>query len=302
MSRTLPRILIIGATGSVGAEAAAACVAAGADVRALVRSPSAALPDGVRPVSGDLADAPSVTAALKDIDAALYVSPHHAREEELGRSFVAAASAVPRLVFAGAFHPYSRYRPLHSVLCWATGLVGPHYRPKLAIEQLMRRRDAVVLMPTNFFQNDDLFRQELVRDGVYPLPLGRRGVNAVDTRDIGDAAARALLDPSVAPGPYPLVGPDSPTGAERAAAWAEALGRDVRYAGDDIDTWDRLVADRMNDAKRQDFKKTLAVLQRFGAPTSGSDLAATTALLGRAPRSFADYARDRAREWRSRAA
>lgn len=298
----MPRILIIGATGSVGAEAATACIAQGADVCALVRSKSAQLPSGVRAVQGDLTDAASVAAALEGIDAALYVSPHHPREEALGHQFIAQAAAVPRLVFAGAFHPYSRFRPLHSLLCWATGLIGPHYRPKLAVEQQMRRRDAVVLMPTNFYQNDDLFRAELVGDGVYPLPLGRRGVNAVDTRDIGDAAARALIDPSVAPGPYPLVGPAALTGAERAAAWAEALGREVRYAGDDIEAWERVVANRMDDAKRADFKKTLAVLQRFGAPTSASDLAATTALLGRAPRSFADYARDRAAAWRSRAA
>lgn len=296
------RILIVGVTSSVGSEVARSLVARGADVRALCRSPKSALPEGVTAAPGDLEDPRSLAAALEGIDAAFYVSPHHEREEALGRAFVDAceAAGVKRLVFSAAFHFDSKNRVASAFLRWLTGILGAHYRPKLRVEARVRRSrlQPVILLPTNFFQNDDLFRDELLA-GSYPLPLGARPVNAIDTRDIGDAAARALLDPSVAPGVYPLVGSDAPSGEERAALWSAALGQPVRYAGDDLDAWERVVMDRMVAAKRNDFKKTLAILQRWGIPVTEHHLADTTRLLGRAPRRFADYARERAAEWQN---
>lgn len=68
-------------------------------------------------------------------------------------------------------------------------------------------RLGIVLMPTNFFQNDELFQEEL-REGVFVQPF-LRPINRVDVRDVGLAAARASLDPSLPAGAYPVVGPES---------------------------------------------------------------------------------------------
>jgi uncharacterized protein YbjT (DUF2867 family) len=165
-----------------------------------------------------------------------------------------------------------------------------HYGPKLRVERFVRRAAAspIVLMPSNFFQNDALFFPEIC-NGRYPQPLGMRGVNRVDCRDIGDAAARALLDENVASGAYPLVGPEPAlTGPQCAAVWASALGREVAYDGD-LDRWRTLVADRMPGRERDDFGKTYKLFGRIRVAAKPAELARTTALLGRPPRSYANY-------------
>lgn len=57
------RALVTGATGKVGHATARALLAAGYDVRALVRNGSASLPDGAEPVRGDVTDPASLLAA-----------------------------------------------------------------------------------------------------------------------------------------------------------------------------------------------------------------------------------------------
>jgi uncharacterized protein YbjT (DUF2867 family) len=173
------------------------------------------------------------------------------------------------------------------------GRVLPHYRPKFAIAERARQSAAraIVLVPTNFFQNDELFREE-IRNGSFPQPF-ERPVNRVDVRDLGAAAARALLDPSLTSGAYPVIGPESVTGDSCAAAWADALGRDVRCEHDPARV-DAAIARALQGKKRDDFLATYAVLRRFALPTDPAQLAATTALLGRPPTRYAAYVRDAA--------
>jgi len=62
-------ILVTGATGQVGSEAVNALVAAGAEVRALVRRPSGfAAPEGVQVVQGNFDDDRSLARALEGVD------------------------------------------------------------------------------------------------------------------------------------------------------------------------------------------------------------------------------------------
>lgn len=62
-------ILVLGATGQVGNAIARRLAADGADVRALVRSPERAdvLPEGVKPVIGDVTDSKSLQAAFEGV-------------------------------------------------------------------------------------------------------------------------------------------------------------------------------------------------------------------------------------------
>jgi uncharacterized protein YbjT (DUF2867 family) len=152
-------------------------------------------------------------------------------------------------------------------------------------------------MPANFCQNDELFREAILA-GTFPEPLGHGGINRVDVRDVGDAAARALLDPSLPGGAYPVVGPASLNGPACAAVWAEALGREVRYTGDG-DDWIRYVESELEGHKRDDFLASFAFIRGLRAPTDPRQLSATTTLLGRPPRSYAEYVRDTLERWRS---
>jgi uncharacterized protein YbjT (DUF2867 family) len=141
-------VLVTGATGNIGKQVAAALVARGERVRALVRSPqrAALLPPGIEPVIGDLQDPARVEAALTGVSAALCVSPHDAAEERLAQIFVDACERLGvRLVFAGVV--LSSRNPLQRWTIWALmNTLLPHYRGKLRIaSRIARSRTKPVL-------------------------------------------------------------------------------------------------------------------------------------------------------------
>ena len=75
----------------------------------------------------------------------------------------------------------------------------PHFASKLAIESALREFDVpfTIIRPNYFFQNDELLKEPLTKAGVYPVPLGLRGISAVDIRDIAEAAAIALTSEGI---------------------------------------------------------------------------------------------------------
>lgn len=285
-------ILVVGATGTVGREVVRALLERGAPVRALVRSHERAahLPAQVQRVLGTLADPPSITAALQGTQAAFYISPHDRAEEAYASAFLAACeTARVRLVFAGV-HIDGRGRLHRALLRALYGLMMPHYRPKMRLAERIRQSPLrpVVLIPGNYFQNETLFLGDMAT-GTYPLPLA--GVGRVDTRDIGDAAARALLDPHIPGGAYALTTPGSLSGADAAAEWSAALGRPVSYEPD-LKRAAEVFGREVGGQKAVDFTRSYALLARFRAAVSPAAAAQTTFLLGRPARTHAAYVRD----------
>lgn len=296
----MTNILVIGGTGEVGREVIHALLQQKQEVRALVRSRERGdlLPGAVESVVGDLADKTSLEAALSGITAVFFITPHHPDEETLGRNVIDACeqAGVQRLVFSSAFcpdssHPWVR-RLLLKLMGWFT-----HYLPKLMVDEAVRQSsiDSVVLMPSNFYQNDALFKKEILA-GSYPQPLGQKAVSRVDCRDIGLAAARGLTG-KLAPGAYSLVAAPL-TGPDCAAIWTEQLGKQVTYAGDDIEQWRKTVGERMYLRKRDDFAKTYGVMQRFGAAISKKDIALAETAVGRPLITYREYVADCINQWR----
>jgi|GEM_PF-1837278 len=290
-------ILVAGATGVIGREVVRALLEQGAPVRVFARSPEkvSGLPAHVERVIGGLEDRQTVARAVRGVRAAFYVSPHDVAEEQFAEQFVSACEQEGvRLVFAGV-HADGANRLARLGQRILFGLLMPHYKPKLRLAERIRtsRTNPVVLTPANYYQNDDVCREQIL-DGVYPLPL--RLVPRVDARDVGDAAARALLDPNVPSGSYALFGPESLSGEQSAATWSAALGRPVRYAPN-IALTDELLERSFGGRKALDFQKTYRLLAKFAAKTTPTQLQQTTFLLGRQPRSFAEYTREMATEW-----
>ncbi|HSL82483.1 MAG TPA: NmrA family NAD(P)-binding protein, partial [Thermoanaerobaculia bacterium] len=223
-------VLVAGATGAIGSEVVQALLERGAPLRVFVRSKEkvAHLPAEVKRVEGCMEDREAIGRALRGVQAAFFVSPHDPAEERLAENFLGACEAAGvRLVFSGV-HAGGRNRLVRLLHRFLFGLLLPHYRPKLRIGERVRtsRTRAVVLVPANYFQTDEICMAALL-GGEYPLSL--RQFPRVDARDVGEAAARALLDPTVPPGAYTLVGPASLTGEVVAANWTAALGHPVRY-------------------------------------------------------------------------
>ncbi|HTU59003.1 MAG TPA: NAD(P)H-binding protein, partial [Polyangiales bacterium] len=253
------KVLLVGATGTVGGAALRELVARGASVRALVRSAEAARKlSKIETVLGDLRDAAAIARALDGVSTAVYVSPHEPDEELLAEQFIRACEDQGvRLVFVGV-HIDGSNRWLRAIRRGLFGRFLPHYRPKFRIAERARRSrtNSVVLMPTNFFQNDEVFLDE-IESGAFSQPFERK-MNRVDVRDIADAIARACLDPTLPAGAYPVVGPESLDGAECAEAWTRALGQDVRYVGSEPERFQHSIVSALSHKKRADFLASYA--------------------------------------------
>jgi uncharacterized protein YbjT (DUF2867 family) len=287
----MSKILIIGATGTVGGHVLDELVRRGADVRALVRTKKSGLPDSVELVEGDLTDRESVRAALHGVGSAFYVSAHAVEEVAMAETFGSEVErAGARLVFAG-FHlddPGRRAAAAEAI---------PAYADKLGLAAGLAATDTRPAMVnlTNFAQNDEVFREDVL-DGVFPTPLHRDGVNRLDLRDAAELIATGLVDPAFPAGTYYAVGPESINGERSARIWAEELGRPVRYTGDE-DTWRDAFAARLSGRKLEDWISSFVLLGSSPIPTDPAQVEAFTALLGHPPRSFRDYVRDAVRRW-----
>jgi len=285
-------VLVVGATGTMGGLVLDELVARHAHVRVMVRTPRPAgfFAPGVVQVVADLRDPEALRAALTGVRAALYVSPHEEGEEDLARNFVrAAGNAGTRIVFAGVH--ISARTALGRLQLALTQRLFPAYRPKLRIGQLIARSstDPVIFSPTNFYQNDDIFADD-IRAGRFPMPMRR--VNRVDVRDLAELCARALLEPSYPAGEHTIAGPESLSGQECALIWSQALGRTVTYVGDDDAVWQPIFRQRLHGKKLQDMHNSFVFLGRRSVVVPRA-VAATTKLLGRAPRSYRDFVNGR---------
>jgi uncharacterized protein YbjT (DUF2867 family) len=293
-------VAVIGASGTMGQCAVASLLQRRARFKVMARDVNglAHLPPHVERVSADASRIDDLLRALDGVRAVFYVSPHTPDEERLAENVVRAVERTgTRLVFAGV-HIDGTSKVTRALMRVLLGLHAPHYRAKMRAAETARcARDSIVLMPSNFCQNDELFRGAIL-GGTFPSPLAHGGMNRVDVRDVGDAAARALLDPTLRAGAYPVIGPASPNGPECAATWSRELGYDVRYTGES-DDWKRFVDAALTGHKRDDYLASFALLRGYALPTNTEHLRQTTELLGKPPRTYAEYVHDTARRWRT---
>jgi uncharacterized protein YbjT (DUF2867 family) len=260
----------------------------------LTRSPETAqLPAGATAVRGDLADPDSVRAALEGISTLFLLAPNVADEltQAMLTLTVAREAGVKGIVYLSVFGG-DAYADV------------PHFAGKYTAERMIEALDlpATILRPAYFIQNDLRQKDGLLKAGVYGSPIGAKGVSMVDVRDIGEAAAIELVRREQAATPlaretYALVGPDSLTGEAIAAIWSAALGRAIRYGGDDLVVMEQRMKTMLPAWHALDLRLMFARYQADGAAATADDIARLTKLLGRAPRSYADFARDAAAQW-----
>lgn len=292
-------VLVLGSTGMMGREVLAALLRTGATPRVLVRDPARLeTTEGVDVRVGDLRDLGSLRAALEGVSAVFHISPHEADEVELTRGVLALCEALGvRVVFAGV-HVVARTALSGWVQRRLYGRMFPRYRGKFALARLVERSatDPVLLVPSTFMQNDEVFADE-IRDGAYVHPASPKGLNRIDLRDLGEVAAGILLDPDFPSGSYGLVGPRELTGPEHADTWSRALDRPVRYAGHDDAALDAALRRHLTGHRLEDWSASMRILRSFPVKATRRELELTTRLLGRAPTDYETYVRDTASRW-----
>ncbi|THJ67017.1 NmrA/HSCARG family protein [Arthrobacter echini] len=229
MSSADAPVLVLGATGGQGGAVAAALIARGTTVRALVRTPGSASARalarrGVDVVAGSLDDTASLTRAMRGVRSAFAVttpfeSGTHA-EVAQGRAIIAAAgkATVPHLVFS-------------SVAGAQQDSGVPHFESKAVIEAelIASAVPSTILGPAYFFDNA-LGGEEQIRDGVLELPLpDDRPLHQLARADLGRFAATVLLDPQPFTGTRIELASDAPTPHLMAEALTAASGHPVRH-------------------------------------------------------------------------
>jgi len=287
-------ILVTGSTGTIGSQVLTHLQGQGAEVRALTRSPETAqVPAGVTPAAGQLGDIDTFRSALTGVSTLFLLVPNVADEltQAMLAVTVAREAGVKGIVYLSVFKG-EVYADV------------PHFAGKATVERMIEALDlpATVLRPAYFIQNDLRQKDLLLGPGVYGAPIGAKGVSMVDIRDIAAAAAAELLRRERAPASLPhdvydLVGPDSLTGESIAAIWSEALGRPVRYGGDDLVTMEQRMKTMLPGWHALDLRLMFQRYQSDGAGAEPAEIERLAGLLGRVPRSYRDFARDAAAQW-----
>lgn len=285
-------ILVVGGTGTVGRDVVRNLIARGEHPRVMTRSPEkvSRVPSGATGVVGDTARPDTLGPAFVGVERLVLITALSETEEQEGLAAVAAAvdAGVKRVALLSV-HGLDKVPE------------APHFASKMAIQAAIESAgvDWTVVMPNSFYQTDYLFEQPITRYGVYPQPIGELGCQRVDTRDIADALTTVILEEGHAGERYPLVGPDVWTGTTTAAAWARHLGREVRYAGDDLDAWAAQASQMLPPWLVSDLRIMYGAFQRMGLRASDEDLARQEKVLGRPPRAFDDFVAETAATWRS---
>ncbi|MET3447245.1 NmrA family NAD(P)-binding protein [Ralstonia sp. 1138] len=280
-------ILVTGATGRVGRQVVHQLANRGADVRALVRDPAKAdFPGGVNVVQGDMLDLDSLRRAFAGVRTLFLLNAVAGDEftQALLALNVARESGVERVVYLSVMH--------------AERFVNvPHFAVKSGAERMIEQMgfSATILRPAYFMDNEHMVKDVIVNHGVYPMPIGSKGVAMVDTRDIAEVAAIEVIRRDAAPGKLPietinLVGPDTLTGPELASIWSETLGRPVAYGGDDPTGFERNLTNFLPKWMAYEMRLMAERYVSDGMVPQAGDVERLTTLLGRPLGSYRDFA------------
>lgn len=270
-------IVVTGATGNVGRPLTQALVEAGQQVTAVSRH-AAAVPDGVRHVTADLAEPASLEPALAGAKA-LFL---------LLSGDLHAAGASPADVIGQAVADGVRRVVLLSSLGVATRPFGSTRIALRGVEDTLRESglEWAILRPGGFASNALWWADSVRTRQVVAAPYGDVGVPIIDPADIAEVAAACLLDQRHTGGVYELTGPEVITPRQQAEALAAALGSPVRFHD--------LTRDEARAAMAHSMPAELAddTLDILGSPSPAEVRVSPDVqrILGRAPRPFADWA------------
>ncbi|MFE5327447.1 NAD(P)H-binding protein [Embleya sp. NPDC056575] len=213
-------ILVTGATGNVGRHVVAELLAAGAEVRALVRRPETAdLPPGVEVVAGDLADPAGLTAALTGVESVFLVWPF-LTAEGAPKVLAAVTEHTDRVVYLSS----SRVR---DALAGHDDPIGALHAD---LERTITRSGATwtFLRAETIASNTLGWAGQIRETGVVHGPdLPAKPV--VHPGDIAAVAVRVLTEDGHAGAGYVLTGPDVLARADQVALIGAAIGRPLRF-------------------------------------------------------------------------
>ncbi|MEZ0070892.1 NAD(P)H-binding protein [Planotetraspora sp. GP83] len=273
-------IVVTGATGNVGRSLVRALAAAGENVTAVSRQVSGAdVPEGVRHRQADLTAPESLRPVFDGADA-LFLQNGGATAHLLSPPDIldaAKAGGIGRVVLLSSQGVATRPQSA------SHGDVGR------SIEDAVRQSglDWTILRPGGFNSNTYAWAESVRAQRTIAAPFGDVGLPTIDPADIAEVAATTLREDGHAGRIYELTGPALTTPRQQAEALGDALGEPIRFAQL---TRDEARAQMLRFMPEPVVETTLAIL---GEPTPAEQRVSPDVerVLGRAPSTFADWAR-----------
>ncbi|MFB7338151.1 NAD(P)H-binding protein [Streptomyces adustus] len=272
--------VVTGATGNVGRSLVQSLAATGVRVTATSRGISAAdVPQHVEYRRADLVDPESLRPVFDGADALFLQnggpSAHRLNPQDI--LDVAKAGGVGRVVLLSSQGVATRPGS------------ASHGDTARSIEDAVRQSGMAwtILRPGGFSSNAYAWAESVRTRRTAAAPFADVGLPTIDPDDIAEVAASALREDGHTGRIYELTGPALSTPRERAEAIGDALGEPVRFVEQ---TRDEARAEMLRFMPEPVVETTLTIL---GEPTPAEQRISPDVqqVLGRAPRSFADWTR-----------
>jgi uncharacterized protein YbjT (DUF2867 family) len=283
-------ILVTGATGTIGSQVVSALKGkSDVTVRAAVRSAAKAesLKGGnVTPVDFEFTNPEQMQKAVEGVERLFLVTPFTLDQVDLGARLIdfAKAAGVKHIVKLSA--------------------MGADFAPGIQLGRWHRALERYIsgsgltytfLRPNNFMENFVNFYPP-AKDGNIYLPWGQGACSFIAGADIAEVAALALTAGGHENKAYELTGPEAFTIAQAATTIGEVTGRKVQY----VDVPDAAARHAMLDAGMPAWMVD-AMMELHGINKAGYAAQVTDSvqkLTGRAPTSFAQFAKQNAARWK----
>ncbi|MEV5832115.1 NAD(P)H-binding protein [Nocardia sp. NPDC052112] len=271
-------IVVTGGTGNIGRELVAELTARGAEFRVLVRDPARAANSGRGEVIvGNLDDPATLAPALDGADALFLLVPGIGLPHTVDAVHAARAAGVRHIVQLSSFNAMGD--PVPAMGRWH------RERERVVAESGI---PATVLRPGGFMTNALAWAETIRSGGAVLDPTGPGRFAPIDPADIAAVAAEVLTDGGHHGMTYTLTGAQTCTVAEQVATIARTIGRtiEVREAATPQEALDSRYPGGAPPAL------AAAIIEGFElmrADTAGFRTDTVRELLGRSPRTFAEW-------------
>jgi uncharacterized protein YbjT (DUF2867 family) len=279
-------VLITGMRGKTGRQVAKAVAGRKTvAVRGAGRNIAGLDAEGITAIPFDWEDQGSWADAVAGVTAIYLVKPKTADPAQTVARFLAAAKNAERVVLLSEIDADTR----------------DDTTDERKVERIVEALPMMwtILRPNWFMQNftEPGFFLEAVRDsGEITLPSGGQKVSFVDTRDIADVAAAALIDKGHASRHYALTGPEALTFAEALRQIGRAAGHLIHHDDPPLDHYLKALVQKGTPQKAIGYyQRIYGCISRGRAAVLSPDVERVT---GHRPRDFMSFVEENRALWR----
>jgi uncharacterized protein YbjT (DUF2867 family) len=269
------KVLVLGATGTIGGKVASLLVEKGEQVKAVSRNATPVA--GAEPVALDLTSPSSLDAALDGVDRVFANVP---------AGYLDPVGLLSPVIDAAAA------RKIKVVLMTVLGVDADDSIPYRQLELKLEKAGIPygIIRPNWFADNFHTYWREGVRHGVIGVPAAEGKSSFIDTRDIAESAVALLTSSRFDGKAYNLTGPEALGYGEAAKILSEVTGKQIAYqalADEDF------ITTLIGAGVPEDYARFLAMIfhpVREGWTAGVSPDVET--LTGKPPRTLRTYAED----------